>query len=106
MIHLTPKAVIKLKEFAEDEGMPLSIRVVIRGSGCAGFAPDMSLDDIVGELDEVLTQDGVKIIVDQMSIQYLDDATIDFIESEFASGFKFIIPQAKSSCGCGSSVSF
>jgi len=106
MIHLTTKAVIKLKEFAEAEGLPPSIRLAVKGSGCAGFSNDMTLDDIVGELDEVIEQDGVKIIVDQMSIQYLEDATIDFVESEFASGFKFIVPNSKGSCGCGSSVSY
>ena len=106
MIQLTEKALIKVKEIAESEGLSLSIRVKVIGGGCAGFKNDMYFDDITTDMDEILEQDGVKIIVDPMSLQYLDEATVDYIESEFQSGFTFVNPKAKSSCGCGHSVSY
>lgn len=106
MIQLTEKAVIKAKEIAESEGLALSIRLRVIGGGCAGFTNDMFFDDQVSDADEVIEQDGVKIVVDPMSFQYLDGSTVDYIDSQFASGFKFINPNATGSCGCGSSVSY
>lgn len=106
MIQLTEKAITKIKEFAEAEGLSLSIRVKVIGGGCAGFVNDMEFDDNVGEFDEVIKQGEIKIVVDPLSLQYLEGSTIDFIDSQFGSGFKFLNPNVKSSCGCGHSSSF
>lgn len=106
MIHLTNKAIEKFKEFADNEGLKPIIRVKVLGGGCAGMTNDICFDDNIQDTDEVVEQDGIKLIVDQFSVHYLDDATIDFNETEYGFGFKFIIPNAKSSCGCGSSVSY
>lgn len=106
MIKLTEKAVQKIKEFAEAEGIPASIRLVVKGGGCAGFKNDMYFDEISSDTDETLEQDGITMFVDAMSFQYLDDSTVDYIEGEYASGFKITSPNVQGSCGCGSSVSY
>jgi|SRR5271170_2282296 len=106
MIQLTEKAVSKIKEFAESEGLNLSIRLKVVGGGCAGFTNDMEFDDQTSDLDEVIEQDKVKIVVDPLSFQYLDGSTIDYLDSPFGSGFKFLNPNVKGACGCGSSVSY
>jgi iron-sulfur cluster insertion protein len=106
MIHLTEKAVGKLKEIAESEGIGhFTVRVRVVGGGCAGFTNDMYFDDQIGEMDEVIEQDGVKIIVDPLSLQYLDETTIDWLDGPFGAGFKFNNPNVTGSCGCGSSFS-
>jgi iron-sulfur cluster insertion protein len=106
MIQLTEKAVQKVKEFAEAEGIQPSVRLKVVGGGCAGFKNDMYFDEITSDMDEIIEQGGTKIIVDQFSFQYLDGSTIDFIETEYTSGFKFLNPNTKGECGCGSSVSY
>jgi iron-sulfur cluster assembly accessory protein len=106
MIELTSKAVEQVKEFAKNENLPPMIRVLVKGSGCAGLSGDMMFDDVVSDMDEQLEQDGVKIIVDCMSIHYLDNAVIDFVQTEYTMGFKFLFKdENKKSCGCGSSFS-
>lgn len=104
MIIITDKAQQKLKEFAEAEGLPTTVRLKVLGGGCAGFQNDMLFDDYIGEMDEVFEIDEIKVIVDSISLQYLEDTTIDYLEGQFQSGFKFINPAA-TSCGCGNSYS-
>lgn len=106
MIILTDKAKVKLREFAESEGLSYSVRIRIVGGGCAGFSYDMFFDEVVGEMDEVFTDEDIKIISDPLSYQYLDGTTVDFLDSPFGAGFKFLNPNTTGSCGCGSSVSF
>jgi iron-sulfur cluster insertion protein len=107
MISLTKIAVEKVKEISEAEGIGhYNIRVKIIGGGCAGFSQDMYYEDKISELDEVYEQDGVKVIIDPLSCQYLEDTVIDFLEGPMSAGFKFLNPNVKGSCGCGSSVSF
>jgi iron-sulfur cluster insertion protein len=102
---LTENAVAKIKEFAEAEGLPLSIRVSVKGGGCGGMIFDMVFSD-PNELDEVLEFSDIKIICDQLSFQYMNEITIDYINSPFGEGFKFIGGEIKSTCGCGKSYSF
>lgn len=106
MVTLTDKAKVRLREFAEAEGLTCSVRVKIVGGGCAGFSYDMSFEEIVGETDEVFTDEEIKIIIDPLSLQYLENTTIDFLDGPFGAGFKFLNPNTTGSCGCGSSVSF
>jgi iron-sulfur cluster assembly accessory protein len=106
MIQLTKKAIDKVKEIAAEDDLTLSIRLSVKGGGCGGFRNDMCFDDIVGVLDETFDQGGIKIIVDQISAQYLEGTEIDYSELEFSTGFVFKSPNAKASCGCGKSVSY
>lgn len=105
MITLTSRAVDKLKEFAENEGVEASVRFKVLGSGCAGFSHDMEFDSQISETDEVFTIDGVQVLVDMLSYQYLEGVEVDFVEEVLGAGFKFINPNIKSTCGCGSSFS-
>jgi iron-sulfur cluster assembly accessory protein len=106
MITLTEKAVKMVKEIASEEDLSLSIRLSVNGGSCAGFVNDMCFDEIVGELDNVIEQEGIKIIVDQMSEQYLEGTVIDYSELEFSTGFVFRSPNVKANCGCGKSVAY
>lgn len=106
-MYVTERAVLKIKELSEDEGIGhFVIRARIIGGGCAGMQYDMYFDDLIEETDEITETNGVKIVVDSVSWQYLDETTIDYVESTYGAGFKFINPSVKGSCGCGSSVSF
>jgi iron-sulfur cluster insertion protein len=107
MIYLTEKAANQIKEISEAESLGhLTVRVKVVGGGCAGFTNDMYFDDQVSEMDEVCELDGVKVVCDPLSFQYLDETTIDYVDGPFGAGFKFLNPNVKGSCGCGSSVSY
>ena len=106
MITLTQKAVEKLKEYADDGGCPLSIRVSLHSGGCSGFRPDLCFDTIINELDETFDIEGVKVIIDPISLSYLEGCKIDYQDELFASGFKFLDLKTTGSCGCGKSVAF
>jgi len=107
MINLTEAAVKKIKELSDSDDIGhYSIRVRIIGGGCSGMTNDIYYDDQITDLDEIIEQDGVKILVDTLSMQYLEDTTIDYLEGAIMSGFKFTVPKSTGSCGCGSSISF
>src|SRR5277367_474061 len=107
MIHLTEKAAKMIEETSNSEGIGhYIIRVRVIGGGCAGFTNDMYFDDTITDMDEVSELDGIKVVCDPLSFQYLDSAVIDYVESPLGSGgFKFSNPNIKGSCGCGSSFS-
>lgn len=107
MIQLTEIAKQKLKEIAEAEGLENQfVRVRLRGGGCAGMITEMEFTDIKLDTDELTEFDNIKIIIDPISNQYLENTEIDYVNSTFAGGFKFNSPNAISSCGCGKSQSF
>lgn len=108
MIQLTERAATKVNEFvAEDPTLAgQGLRVKVVGGGCAGFSYDLHFEDQVGDLDEHFESHGIQFYVDPLSLQYLENTEIDYVEDTHAAGFKFNNPNAKGSCGCGSSVSF
>src|ERR1700685_742770 len=106
MITITEKAAAKVKEIASAEsleGQGLRLRVI--GGGCAGFTYDLYFEDKVGDMDEEFESHGVKLYVDPLSFQYLEQTEIDFVEGLHGSGFKVNNPNVKSTCGCGSALS-
>lgn len=107
MITVTEKAATKINEIAAGDNLTkFAVRLRVLGGGCAGFQYDMYLDDKEPtEMDEVFESQGLRVAVDPMSFQYLDGTEIEYVESEFQTGFKFINPNTKGSCGCGSSFS-
>lgn len=104
MIYITEKAANQVKVFSEEQEIGhTTIRVKCLGGGCAGFSYDLSFDDSIGELDEVFELDGVKVVCDSMSLQYIEGTVIDWTDTLMGAGFKFNNPKAKGTCGCGSS---
>jgi iron-sulfur cluster insertion protein len=102
----TDSAASKVKELIEEEGNPeLKLRVFVTGGGCSGFQYGFTFDEAVADDDTVLQKNGVVLLVDPMSYQYLVGAEIDY--SEGLEGSQFVIknPNASSTCGCGSSFS-
>src|SRR6202000_2826816 len=106
MVLITSVAATKVNEIrnaeAIESGMALRLRVV--GGGCAGFSDDLSFDE-PAEVDRQFEVQGVKVVVDEMSLMYLVGTEIDYVEGLQGQGFKFNNPNVKSTCGCGSSFS-
>ena len=106
MITITESATAKIKSLLEEEGNPkLSLRTFVQGGGCSGFSYGFTFEEIQNEDDFELTVDTVKVLVDSMSMQYLQGATIDFKEDLMGSSFTINNPNAQTTCGCGSSFS-
>ena len=102
----TDSAASKVKKLIEEEGNnDLKLRVFVSGGGCSGFKYGFTFDELINEDDTVMENNGVKLIIDPMSFQYLSGAEIDYQEN--LQGAQFIIknPGATSTCGCGSSFS-
>lgn len=107
MIKLSQLAIAKIKEISDSEGFETySIRVKIIGGGCSGYQNDLLFDNIITDLDEVFHQDDVQVIIDSLSLQYLDNVEIDYIDNLIESGFKFKNDLITNQCGCGKSFSF
>ena len=107
LLTLTPLALKEVKQILKEQEMSEDtvLRVKVVGGGCAGFQYHMGLEEEAGPTDEVMHMDGVTIAVDEFSAQYIDGVAVDFVESIAGRGFTFENPQAKSTCGCGSSFS-
>ncbi len=102
----TSAAAGKVSQLIEEEGNPnLMLRIYIQGGGCSGFQYGFTFDEAINEGDEEIVTDGVTLLVDPMSLQYLMGAEIDY--SEGLQGAQFVIrnPNASTTCGCGSSFS-
>ncbi len=105
-ILFTHSAAAKVRALLEDEGNPdLKLRVFVSGGGCSGFQYGFSFEETVEEDDTAIETDGVLLLVDPMSFQYLTGAEIDFQEGVEGSQFVIRNPNATSTCGCGSSFS-
>ncbi len=105
-VTLTAKAVEMIRSTMERESLADSgLRVGVVGGGCSGFQYSLDLDKEPREGDLTFEQDGIRIFIDPMSAQYLGGTTIDYVETAYASGFSFQNPNAKNTCGCGSSFS-
>ena len=105
VISLTPKAVEMVKQLRAKEGVPETqpLRIAVVGGGCSGFSYQLNFDGERQEGDQVVDYDGVQIVVDPTSAQYLAGTEIDFVSSLHGGGFKFSNPKATQTCGCGSS---
>ena len=104
MLNLTPRAAEKVKAIRDSEGLAeQGLRVRVIGGGCAGFSYDLFFEDETTDMDQTFTSHGIPIYVDMMSAQYVEGTEIDYVEGLQGAGFKFVNPQAKQTCGCGSS---
>ncbi len=104
MISLTEAAAGKVKELLDQEGRyDIALRVAVQPGGCSGLRYAMFLDDELSDADVEAEQFGVKVVIDRMSVPYLSEAKIDFVDSLEASGFTIDNPMAQGSCACGHS---
>ncbi|MCB1896533.1 MAG: iron-sulfur cluster insertion protein ErpA [Rhodocyclaceae bacterium] len=102
----TDSAASKVKELIDEEGNPdLKLRVFVTGGGCSGFQYGFTFDEVANDDDTSMEKNGVTLLIDAMSYQYLVGAEIDY--SEGLEGSQFVIrnPNATTTCGCGSSFS-
>ena len=106
MVVFTEKALEKITDMAPaDKADDRGIRVMVLGGGCAGFTYDMDFEVEPREDDLITKQHGWDVYIDPMSLCYMENVTVDYVESLSFSGFHFDNPDAKSTCGCGSSFS-
>jgi len=105
LVVLTPKAVEMVKDAIKRDGLgeDYGLRVGVVGGGCSGFQYSLNFDNVAKPGDEVIERDGVRLFVDEMSVQYLKGITIDYVTGLHGAGFKFLNPNAARTCGCGSS---
>ena len=106
MITLTETAQSKVKEIQSAEGLESQgLRLRVIGGGCSGFTYDLFFDDETDDMDENFDSGGIAVYIDMISFQYLSGTEIDYVEGLYGAGFKFNNPEAKATCGCGSSFS-
>ena len=107
MLQLTENAKNKIIELLQEENNPkLSLRTFVQGGGCSGFSYGFTFDEEVNEDDfELPVADGANMIVDATSMQYLNNAVIDYKEDLMGANFSISNPNAETTCGCGSSFS-
>jgi len=104
MLSLTESAAGKVKELLVEEGRDdIALRVAVQPGGCSGLRYAMYLDDQVTHKDQTEEQHGVRLVIDKMSVPYLSQATVDFVDSLEQSGFTIDNPAAQGGCACGSS---
>ncbi|HEY7986906.1 MAG TPA: iron-sulfur cluster insertion protein ErpA [Methylophilaceae bacterium] len=102
----TESAALKVSELIQEEGTPdLKLRVFVSGGGCSGFQYGFTFDEEVNDDDTTVERNGVTLLIDSMSLQYLMGAEIDYTDGLQGSQFVIKNPNATSTCGCGSSFS-
>ena len=105
-LQFSSAAAAKVRELVREEGNDaLKLRVYIQGGGCSGFQYGFEFDEEQGEDDLAVRTDGVTLLVDPLSLQYLMGAEVDYTESLHGAQFVIRNPNAKTTCGCGSSFS-
>ncbi|MBV1905853.1 MAG: iron-sulfur cluster insertion protein ErpA [Pseudomonadales bacterium] len=103
-IDFSVSAVNKVKQLIEEEGnKTLKLRVFISGGGCSGFSYGFTFDETAAEDDAIIERDGIALLVDPMSYQYLAGAKISYEESLQGAQFLVVNPNASATCGCGNS---
>jgi iron-sulfur cluster insertion protein len=103
---LETSAVAKLRDLVAEEGNPnLMLRVFVQGGGCSGMSYGFTFDEMQNEDDFDFAYEDVRVVVDSMSMQYLQGASIDYKEDMMGASFVINNPQAQTTCGCGSSFS-
>ena len=106
-VALSEAAARQVKELKQQQNLPdhAFLRMGVRGGGCSGLSYALEFDTELGPHDKEFEIDGIKVVVDRKSYLYLNGATLDYVRQGLTGGFTFINPQAKSSCGCGTSFS-
>jgi iron-sulfur cluster insertion protein len=104
MIEITESAMAKISDILAEENNPrVKLRTFVQGGGCSGFSYGFTLDEEQNEDDFVIEKSGTSVLIDSMSMQYLQGATIDYKDELMGSSFTINNPNATTTCGCGSS---
>lgn len=99
---ITEAAARRIREIVPDRG---ALRLAVNGGGCSGFQYEFTIADTSEQDDMTLERDGAKVLVDAVSLNYVAGSTLDFVDDLMGQSFRVQNPQAKSSCGCGTSFS-
>ena len=102
-ITLTETAANRVRTFLENRGKGIGLRLGVKTSGCSGLAYVLEFVDVLNEDDQIFEQYGVKVIVDEKSLTYLDGTELVFVKEGLNEGFKYSNPNVKNECGCGES---
>jgi iron-sulfur cluster assembly protein len=103
-VSMTPVAVNRVRELMTAQKLDDAfLRMGVRGGGCSGMTYDLQFDNELRKHDKQFEIDGVKVVVDVKSYLYLNGTTLDYVTQGLTGGFTFVNPNAKSSCGCGTS---
>ena len=103
-LAISDRAARQIAKIVAHEGNPeLNLRVTVSGGGCSGFQYGFSLDDAINDDDRIFPHAGVRVVVDEISLELLAGAEIDYVTEMIGSSFQIRNPNASSSCGCGSS---
>lgn len=105
MITITPAAEQKIKELIVEEKDAVGLRIYVKGGGCHGYQYGMAFESKISEDDTVIEKGGFQVILDSQSAPLLQGAEVDYVDSLQGSGFAIKNPNAKTTCGCGSSFS-
>jgi iron-sulfur cluster insertion protein len=106
MITITDSAAHKIQDLLAEENNPqLMLRTFVQGGGCSGFSYGFTFDEQQNEDDMVMTHLGIRVLIDSMSMMYLEGSVIDYTETLTGSQFSITNPNATTTCGCGSSFS-
>jgi iron-sulfur cluster insertion protein len=105
MVTITSVAEQKIRELMQEEKDAVGLRIYVRGGGCHGYQYGMAFESKMGDDDTVIEKGDVKVIMDSQSVPLLNGAEVDYVDSLQGSGFAIKNPQAKTTCGCGSSFS-
>ncbi len=107
VLQITDGAVSKILSLAdsEDDNNSLNLRVYVTGGGCSGFQYGFSFDKVIDEQDTCISKDGANLVIDSLSLQYLEGSTVDYTEDLMGSKFIIKNPNATTTCGCGESFS-
>jgi iron-sulfur cluster insertion protein len=105
MITITSTAEEKIRELIQEEKDTVGLRVFVKGGGCHGYQYGMAFESATSDDDTVVEQGNVKVIMDSQSAPLLAGCEVDYLDSVQGSGFAIKNPQAKTTCGCGSSFS-
>jgi iron-sulfur cluster assembly protein len=105
-LTLTEKASTQVKKLIDEQKLDnVFLRMGVKGGGCSGLSYSLEFDTELGKHDKKFDLDGVAVVCDAKSYLYLNGTTLDYVTEGLTGGFTFVNPQAKSSCGCGTSFS-
>ena len=106
-VALSENASKQVKQLKQAQNLPENVflRMCVKGGGCSGMSYSLEFDTEIGPHDKEFEIDGIKVVVDKKSYLYLNGTTLDYVQQGLTGGFTFVNPNAKSSCGCGTSFS-